>query len=87
MEAKQQKRYVKSFCKEKEFDNGGSVIKVSINKDDFNELEETDKGYVNLVVAKRKEVGQFGDTHYIYFDSFKPKAKTSSTTEGNDLPF
>ena len=69
----EQKRFVKSFCKEKQFDNGGSVIKVSISKADFNELETTEKGYVNLVVAKRKEVSQFGDTHYIYLDDFKPK--------------
>ena len=69
----EQKRFVKGFCKEKEFNNGGSIIKVSISKADFNELEENDKGYVNLVVAKRKEVGQFGDTHYIYLDDFKPK--------------
>ena len=69
----EQKRFVKSFCKEKEFDNGGSIIKISISKADFNELEVTEKGYVNLVVAKRKEVSQFGDTHYIYLDDFKPK--------------
>ena len=77
----EQKRFVKSFCKEKQFDNGGSIIKVSISKADFNELEVTEKGYVNLVVAKRKEVSQFGDTHYIYLDDFKPKASKSN------LPF
>lgn len=76
MEAKK-KTYLKSFCKEKEFDNGGSIIKISISKADFNELETTEKGYVNLVVAKRKEVGQFGDTHYIYLDDFKPKISKS----------
>ena len=86
METKK-KTYLKSFCKEKEFDNGGSIIKISISKADFNELEATEKGYVNLIVARRKEVSQFGDTHYIYLDDFKPKAKTLSTTEGNDLPF
>ena len=83
----EQKRFVKSFCKEKIFDNGGSIVKISISKADFNELEATEKGYVNLIVARRKEVSQFGDTHYIYLDDFKPKAKTLSTTEGNDLPF
>ena len=75
----EQKRFVKSFCKEKIFDNGGSIVKISISKEDFNKLETTEKEYVNLVLAKRKEVSQFGDTHYIYLDDFKPKK--------NDLPF
>ena len=68
METKEQKRFVKSFCKEKIFDNGGSIVKISISKEDFNKLETTEKEYVNLVLAKRKEVSQFGDTHYIYLD-------------------
>ena len=84
MEAKK-KTYIKSFCIKKKFDNGGEIVKISILRDDFLKHQANDKGWVKLVLAERKQVGEKGDTHYLYIDDFVPKAKTPS--ESNDLPF
>ena len=32
-----------------------------------------DKGYFNLEIGKKKEVGKYGDTHYLKVDDWKPK--------------
>ncbi len=32
-----------------------------------------EKGYVNITMSKRKEVGQYGDTHYFTLNEWKPE--------------
>lgn len=34
---------------------------------------ETDDGYFNFEIVKRKEVGQFGDTHYMKLNTYEKK--------------
>lgn len=34
-----------------------------------------EKGYFNLEIQKRKEPSQYGETHYLKVDEFKPKDK------------
>ena len=70
------KTYLKCSAKEKKFSNGGSVIRLSFKDTDiaaFVREHKNEKGYVNLIVAERREVGQYGDTHSVYLDTYQPK--------------
>lgn len=59
-----------------------------------------EKGYVNMTMSKRREPGQYGDTHYFTLNDWKPEGTaqwaptnsqnyTSSNDEVSieDLPF
>ena len=60
-----------------------------------------EKGYVNLTMSKRREVGQYGDTHYFTLNEYNPNnnqnnTESNQTTNNNasqddvsvdDLPF
>lgn len=37
-----------------------------------------EKGYVNVVMSKRKEPGQYGDTHYFTLNEWNPESNQSS---------
>ncbi len=47
-----------------------------------------EKGYVNMTMSKRKEPGQYGDTHYFTLNEWSPEWSTSTesntTTNSND---
>ncbi len=66
----------------------GEVINISLNVPklaEFCKAHKNEKGYVNIQVVPRKAVGQFGDTHSIKLDTWKPdpdkaKDKTAATT-------
>tara|TARA_R110000850_G_scaffold229969_2_gene354765 strand:+ start:736 stop:984 length:249 start_codon:yes stop_codon:yes gene_type:complete len=34
-----------------------------------------EKGYINITMSKRKEVGQYGDTHSFTLNEWKPEQK------------
>lgn len=34
-----------------------------------------EKGYINITMSKRKEVGQYGDTHSFTLNNWTPEAK------------
>lgn len=84
-----ERNYIKGlFIKESKYD-----LKVSINlKTFFESIEpiQNDKGYANIVIAKRKEPGKYGDTHFAYENEWKPNkseaAEPKPETE-DDLPF
>ena len=41
-----------------------------------------EKGYVNMTMSKRKEPGQYGDTHYFTLNEWSPEwANTAAPTE------
>lgn len=96
------KTFVKAFVKKIEFDGGGHIYKISIHKDALAELPANEKGYVKLIMSAKREPGEYGDTHYMYLDTWKPKtqggyiqpkpAVVTTPTEStesmiNDLPF
>tara|TARA_R110000787_G_scaffold28910_3_gene78655 strand:+ start:292 stop:573 length:282 start_codon:yes stop_codon:yes gene_type:complete len=91
-----EKKYVNGLLiKEKEFDNGGKQMKVSVKVSDFianlKEVAGNDE-WVNLIINRRKEPSDTGITHYTYVDTWKPEAgkKQSTATKplaGSDLPF
>lgn len=69
--------------KEKTFDNGGSIINITIGLDGIKEYFEkygftTDQGKkkLKLVVSKRRETDQYGNTHFVTVDTFKPEQQT-----------
>jgi hypothetical protein len=69
-----EKIYLKCIAKEKVFDNGSSVMNIGIKAEDlklFIEKHTNERGYVNLNIKRRKEVGQNGDTHTISLDTWK----------------
>jgi hypothetical protein len=71
----EEKNYINGMIiKEKSFDNGGSQLKVSIKVDEFIEQLKAinEKGWVNLVISKRKEPSDKGVTHYAFQDTFIP---------------
>jgi hypothetical protein len=83
------------MLKEVTFDNGGSLLNLNVN---IQELEEHigSNGWINLTIAKRREVGEKGQTHYMYLNDFKPSNGTSSNNRDSisinnemddDLPF
>ena len=85
--------------KEKVFDNGGSLINAAFK---VSELEEhaDENGWVNIVIAKRREVSEKGATHYAYKSEYQrqdnqqtsqdtsyQQQTTSNRVEDDDLPF
>ena len=77
-------------------------IKLSGKTEDFiSQLQAitNDKGYFNLEIKERKEVGKYGDTHYLVVDEYVPTEKptingstyeskyNSVVTDNDALPF
>lgn len=48
-----------------------------------------EKGYVNITMSKRKEVGQYGDTHSFTLNEWKAKNDTNSSPKDDvsEMPF
>lgn len=62
------KNYIRGTAKQAET-KFGKIINLTLNVDDLKKLPIY-KGYWRLSVAERKEVGQYGDTHYVYENDF-----------------
>ncbi len=44
-----------------------------------------EKGYVNMTMSKRREVGQYGDTHYFTLNEYNPNNnQNTSNKQVND---
>ncbi len=72
--------------KEKRFDDGGSIIKMSFSPKDLETMNawanNDGNGWVNISVSKRKQPSDKGVTHYGILDTWKPKK-----TEEDRIPF
>ena len=69
--------------KKKEFTNGGSLINISLK---YSQLVPNEKGYVNLTVGGKKETDQYGNTHAVWVNDFKPTNKNAGDVVTNDTP-
>lgn len=50
--------------------------------------EKNGKSYIKLTVSKKKEKDQYGKTHSVCIDTFKPKSKEVTEEKSkDDLPF
>ena len=68
----------------------GNLVETAINlsklKDSEHIFEFNGDKYIKLKVAKKREVDEYGKTHYVEVDTWKPEKKTSEETD-KDLPF
>ena len=75
----------------------GEFFNISINVEKLKQYAN-EKGYVNMTLSKRKEIGQYGDTHYFTLNEWKPEgnAQWGVKSQGNndeeeisvsDIPF
>lgn len=71
----------------------GELMKLSLNEEDVQRLQESVKGgWVNVVVKERKEPSKGGMTHYLEVDNWKPEKQEAQevdtdTISAEDLPF
>ena len=79
----------KCSAKEFVFKTGHSQIKLGFKVDaliEFVKAHANEKGYVNLIVSKRKEVSQYGETHCVCLDTWVPGQRTGGTSAPADQP-
>lgn len=70
----------KSGAKEVTFKDGGSIIRLSFQAEalmEFIRKHKNQQGWININVSKRQVTSQYGDTHCLYLDTWKPKEKTT----------
>ena len=70
----------------------GDEIKLSLNLTKLKEAAEhifefKDNKYIKLKVCKKKETDEYGKTHYVQVDTFKPKDDFEPKQEEKDIPF
>jgi CelD/BcsL family acetyltransferase involved in cellulose biosynthesis len=59
----------------------GDQVAVSVCLSDLPKefiFEYNDKKYVKLIVQKKREADQYGKTHYVAIDTFKPEQKAEA---------
>lgn len=57
---------------------------ISLNPETLKQYAN-EKGYVNVVMSKRREVGQYGETHYFTLNEWTPQnAEWWNQTSGNN---
>ena len=83
--------------REKVFDNGGSLINAAFKVSELQEHADNN-GWVNIVIAKRREISDKGATHYAYKSEYEPRVEegrseepssidTSNPIGDDDIPF
>lgn len=84
----EQKKYVGTGKSSSEFFTN---ITVELTNEDLKKAiyEFNGKKYVNLTVGKKREADQYGKTHYVCINEFKPEEKAKETKQEDDggLPF
>ena len=82
--------YPEQFSLKPEFRKTKDDIKAEEFQDQVNNIAE--KGWANLIIAKRKQKSETGISHYCYEDDFKPTPqntfnKQTEISENDDDPF
>ena len=93
MEEKKNVYVPKTTARERTFkgknDEQVTIIALSFRADDlfdFVSQHTNAKGYVNFDIVRRKEVGQFGDTHSVVLNDYVKK-EVVEVVEDDGLPF
>lgn len=84
-----EKIFLKCSAKEKVFSNGGSILNLGIKVADLLEFAQrhaNERGYLNLCVQSRRELGKFGDTHTVSLDTWVAKPKAGAM-DASEIPF
>jgi len=58
----------------------GEFFNMSFNVEKLSQYVN-DKGYVNITMSKRKEPGQYGDTHYFTLNEWNPEGQSNTNTQ------
>jgi len=67
--------------------NYGEFFNISISLEKLQQYAN-EKGYVNIVMSKRKDIGKYGETHSCTLNDWKPKeTQIQETGETEFLPF
>lgn len=92
------KTYLKASAKARDT-QFGQIIKIGVKAEDlitFAREHANSRGYLNLDIVARKEVGTYGDTHSVVLDDYvkgsgqtapNPRADHSSPVGDGDCPF
>lgn len=71
----------------------GEILNLSLKLEDMQAIAN-EKGYVNMTVLKRKEPGQYGDTHYVVENDYQKNREEGGVLAGPstkaadiDVPF
>jgi len=93
---KKEKKYLKSSVKEPSFAHKtGDLLNINLNLEELQAIVNS-KGWVNITVSRRREVDEYGNSHYVTVNDFVPnkdymsKPKTPQSTSEDpveDLPF
>ena len=69
--------------------NGDYYINISLAKSKIKDhfFEYNGEEYIRLTIGKRKEVDQYGKSHYVEVDTWKPEPKKQEVKQDDDLPF
>lgn len=92
MNEQKQRQFINGvWIEQKKFDSGGSILKLSVLPDKFIESLKSatpnDKGYVKLVIARRKELGKNNESHTLYVDDWQPSnSKPTAPTVTRTAP-
>lgn len=67
-------------------------VRLSFSRKDLETMQAnlSEKGYINLNLNERKEVGKFWETHSMTVDTWKPESRPTNTYENTsieDVPF
>lgn len=83
--AKQQREYAAGMTAKERRGDYGTFLSVGVNVEKFVEWltaqKPNAKGYVNLTISARKEIGKYGETHSVYLDTYQPKPKGTVTED------
>ncbi len=78
------KNYIKGSFKEFKFENGSKVV-MSIFVEDLVKIAN-EKGYASIVLQERKETDQYGNTHYVVENDWKPGESKGAAPKRSAAP-
>lgn len=86
------KNFVKSNIREKVFADWWTLRNIEINVEDLKRLPVNEHWFVRLTMQKRKDVWKYGETHYLYENTYNSQWVSSSNQVSkvdstDDLPF
>ncbi len=89
-----EKNFIKWSCKEIPTQYG-SIMNLNLNIEQLNTLPVDNYGNIKLTIMKRREVGQYGDTHYAIENTYVPNnewgdgpsSNAPAKEEEEDMPF
>lgn len=87
MYTKNGKTYIDSFCKEIKSQNyDDPMFSLRIKAEDIAKMPVDAGWYVKLTMKKRKELGEYWQTHYLQQDDYQRQGQQSQWQALPDLP-